>query len=183
MNGVTVPKAYEHLVRTPKQTTEDYKAKIRHYIEARPNQALTNANFQELLGTTSAMAHINRLMKQGHIVRARIRKGRGKRYSYKWHDTPLDYETAAKKNGLVIVSSLNLPEFALRGKLPDLTALFTEWVDTLPQPINGDHIAGVVMFRRWLTLKEKEVEEIRKAKLDEHTTSRRTTAMDSTRTE
>ena len=183
MKGVTVPKAYEHLVRTPKQTTEDYKAKIRHYIEARPSQALTNADFQYLLGTTSAMSHINKLMKQGHIVRARVHKGRGKRYSYKWYETPLDYETAAKKNGLLIVSSLNLPEFALRGKLDDLTVLFTEWVDTMPQPINGDHVAGVVMFRRWLALKHKEVEEIRKAKLDEHTTSSRTTAIHSTRTE
>jgi len=168
MNGVTVPKSFEHLVRTPKQTTEDYKARIRHYIEARPDVPLTNADFQELLGVTSAMSHINRLMRQGYITRSRIRAGRGKRHSYKWHTEPLRHDEAARANGLIITHNLDLPEFALRGKLDDMAALFTEWVDTLPQPIVGDHIAGVILFRRWLKLKEKEVEQQRKEILDGH---------------
>lgn len=177
VNGVTVADELKHLLPVQRKQTEDLKAQIMHFIEARPKEALTNADFQELLGTTSAMAHIKKLMKQGYITRQRVYKGRGKRYSYKWHSEPLDYETAARKNGIVLTRDLNLPEFKLRGLLEDLDKLAFEWQETMPRPINGDYIVGVIEFRKWLKVKEKEVEDRRKAIINEHSTSGRAAAV------
>lgn len=160
-------------MRERRQSTEDYKAQIKHFIIARPGEALTGDDFQKLLDTTSAMAHVKRLMKQGHITRVQVRKGRGKRFSYKWHENALDFELAAKKNGLVVTKDLQLPEFALKGKLGELDKLAFEWQDTMSRPINGDHLVAVTEFRRWLKLKEKEVEQVRKVKIDEYNSNSR----------
>ena len=177
MQGIQVPAAYKHLMTPDRKPTEDYKAKIRWYIEAHKGEALLGKNFQEALGTTSAMAHVKKLLKQGYITRERVHKGAGKRYSYKWHDTPLDLEDAARRNGLVVVKDLDLPTFALKGKLDAMAELIMEWQHTMSRPINGEFLAGVEEFRRWLVVKEKEVEERRAKILDEHTTNSRSNAV------
>jgi hypothetical protein len=170
MQGINVPASHKHLLRPERQTTEDYKAQIMHYVSARPNKALTNKDFQALLGTTSAMSHIKRLMRQGHITRQQVRGGRGKRFSYKWHDTALPYEKAARQNGDVIVTNLKLPEFGLTAdNLKVLALLFLEWLDSR-QP-EGSAIVGARDFRLWLDSKQKEVETERKRLVKEHTST------------
>jgi hypothetical protein len=168
MNNIHVPAAYKHLTVTEKVSTEDYKPRIRSFIESRPNIALTAQDFNKALDRTSAMSHVKKLMRQGYITRKRIYSGRGKRFSYKWHAEPLTYEQAALKSGLPITKSqIALPTYAFSAKdLDNLTVLFTEWIDTLPQPLNGDSIAGAVNFRRWLGQRLKEVEKERKQLLE-----------------
>lgn len=175
MQGIHVPASHKHLLRPERQTTEDYKAQIMHYISARPNKALTNVDFNALLGTTSAMSHIKRLMRQGHITRVQIRGGRGKRFAYRWHEIPLPYEKAARANGEVIVKSLNLPEFGLTAdNLKVLALLFLEWLDS-KQP-EGSAIVGARDFRLWLDDKQKEVEAERKRLINVHNNNRSNSA-------
>lgn len=175
-DGITVPGNYKHLMTKEHKSTEDYKAQIRHFIETRPKVALTNADFQKLLGTTSAMSHVKRLMKQGYVTRARVYGKRGKQFSYKWHDQALDYEKAAVKNG-VLTTKLDLPEFKLKGLLNDLDQLAYEWQDTRAQPGDGEYIIGVLEFRKWLRQKEREVAEKRRVLIDEHIAGHTTVAL------
>jgi hypothetical protein len=178
MQGISVPASHKHMLRPERQTTEDYKAQIMHYISARPNKALTNKDFNALLGTTSAMSHIKRLMRQGHITRVQIRGGRGKRFAYRWHENALPFEKAARQNGDVIVTNLNLPEFGLTAdNLKVLALLFLEWLDS-KQP-EGSAIVGAREFRLWLDNKQKEVEAERKRIINGHNNNNSGSSADS----
>jgi hypothetical protein len=175
---IIVPASMKHMLRPERQTTEDYKAQIMHYISARPNKALTNKDFNALLGTTSAMSHIKRLMRQGHITRVQIRGGRGKRFAYKWHEVALPFEKAARQNGDVIVTNLKLPEFGLTpDNLKVLALLFLQWLDT--QQPDGTAITGARDFRLWLDKVQKEVEAERKRLIDGHNNNNRSNSADS----
>jgi hypothetical protein len=120
MNSVSVPVEYKHMLTREYKTTDDCKAQIRRFIDDRPGEALTNHDFQGLLSTTSAMAHVKRLMKQGYVTRSRVHKGKGKRFSYKWHEAPLDFETALSKNGFVVTHDMALPELPTIDNIRDM---------------------------------------------------------------
>ena len=147
MNNITIPASQRHLLKRERKSTDEYKAQIRFMIENSQGRILKQADFEKKLGTKSAFVHVNKLMKYGYITRKRVKGQRGRLYSYSWHAEPLDPEVAAKKNGNVIVSSLNLPELPLNDR--ELTAvkeLLLEWLEDAPL----EHITGAVLFHKWM---------------------------------
>lgn len=152
MNNIIVPKEYQHMLRAEKISTEEHMPQIRAFIEANPNKPLYNKHFNELIGRTSAMSHIKRLMRQGYITRQRVYKnGRGKKFSYTWHAVPLPPDTAKLANGGTITHSLNLPAVPV---MENIRGLFMEFA----QPIaNQPEIGGALQFTFWLEDKIKEV--------------------------
>jgi hypothetical protein len=167
MNGVTVPRGFNHMLAKKRTSVEDHKATLRHYIEARPNVPLTTKDFDGALGVSSGMSHVRTLMKRGYITRNRIKAGRGKRFSYKWHTEPLAHDKAARANGQVITRQLAMPDYPLSTEDMDKMApLMVEWFDKT-QP-SAEQMSGVLIFRQWLDKQFKEVEQRRREVLNAH---------------
>jgi hypothetical protein len=166
MNGVTVPNNFKHLMQKPKQKTEDYKDLIRRLIVRQDGNVLAYSDFEKELGVSTASIHVKRLMKAGYVTRTRLRHaGKGWNYTYQWHSTPISNKAAALANGEVVTRSLNLPDFPIaKDDLVRLPELIVQWFDE-KEP-SAEQLAGVMLFRRSLDDKYKEVEAARKKKVE-----------------
>lgn len=166
MQGIEVPTAYKHMLPRKYSRLEDYKPVIMRYLEKRQGEVIRGEEFIEALGTTTAVVHIKKLMKQGYITRVKAKSSRGHAYKYKWNTSPLDPRQAALSNGAVVTRSLDLPAYPIDyTSLTKLPELFIEWFDGT-QP-SAEQAAGALIFRKFIEDKYKEVDNTRNAKLKE----------------
>ena len=74
---------------TPTEVTRRRRLNlIRDYIMANEGKVLTIKDFKDVSGSTTAAYYILDLMKEGYVVRHRLRGQKGHHYTYTWVDDP-----------------------------------------------------------------------------------------------
>lgn len=160
MGDIQVPTGYKHMLRREKQSTEDYKAQIKNYIENNTGNVAMSADFIGLLGTSSAMLHIKKLMGEGYITRSRVRGHRGKRFTYRWHSVPLGKEQSTLMNGGIVTRQLDVPTDPT---IDDLRNLFMEWWH-ITEP-SGELVNGALSMVSFIEHKLVDIRAERRRKL------------------
>lgn len=147
MSSITVPESFRNQLRAVPRPTDELKPTIRRLIEGRPNQVITTRQFIDACGTTSAMLHVKKLLRDGYISRERLKTGRGGRhYTYTWHDVPLDARNRVLRNGGVYLSTDERVRTHWDSKALDLA--FARWAREAAS--DPSHVYGAAMFLRHL---------------------------------
>lgn len=148
MNGVTVPKAYRHMMRTERRP-EYIEAEIRDYIKKNQGQLIRLQDLNQVAETTTARKYLDKWLKQGRITRHKLGGARGPRYTYRWHEIitkPITVPVMDRTG--ISVRSLDLPELLLDQKTIDnITKAFHIWLENEQ---DGQCIVNVVKFRKYL---------------------------------
>ena len=166
MNGVSVPDQYRHMVRAERRP-EFTEAVIRDYIKKHDGELIKLSDLNAAAETTTATQMVQRLLKTGRITRHKLGGGRGKRYTYKWHDIVTKPIPIPKIDGAgVMVRSLDLPVPLIDQKTIDnITKAFHIWIET---ETDGQCIVNVVKFRKYLQEEHDKVKKKREEILDAH---------------
>ena len=166
MNGVTVPSQYRHMLKTERRP-EYIEAEIRDYIKKHQGQLIRLQDLNQVGETTQAKKYLDKWLKQGRITRVKMGGGKGKRYTYKWHDIVTKPIPIPKIDGAgVMVRSLDLPVPLIDQKTIDnITKAFHIWIET---ETDGQCIVNVVKFRKYLQEEHDKVKKKREEILDAH---------------
>lgn len=158
MSSIKVPEGYRNMVRQFR-TYDDWKGDIKQIIQEYDGKPITGATWRELTGTTSIMAHIKRLIKEGYVSKQRVKQGGTSKMTYKWHGTPLTPKDTVLKNGGVFTKKLDLPEYIVPpAAIDDLKRAVFEWTQG---GYTAENVAGAVYFVQWLESRNTSIEEER----------------------
>lgn len=162
MNGITVPKEYNHMMRRDRNTPEYNDATIRDFIQAHPDKVLTTQDFTDAMdGLTTAMMHVRRLRKSGRIIRTAVRNGqRGHAYTYRWVNGNTVQPTV--KHGASPVTTTPRTAFATAYELKRLDIWFLEYATAHPD----ETIVGASKFRAFVYGEQTKLEDTHNATPD-----------------
>lgn len=163
--GITVPRDFTFLLNEDRPSKEWREAAIRDLIIKNKGEVLNWRDFNRVVGLTEKSSGgsqlVAALIKRGRVTRLRAEKARGEkgiRYTYVWHDAPLEVKpqpTQFKEdpaNSGVMIFRKNVPTSAPNMGKFDRVALREAFIDWLDEVENDDHIliAGASKFRRFL---------------------------------